>query len=250
MQSVDEEVPIESSDVLLNFLGLIGDVITLALFEPIGIVAVAPISALLVFVSRRFSPSVIDMGRIQADLWGPLVSVYQEQIVGLVSVRSTPTGMAEMLASHERAARRLLNARFYELASVRWLRQWGDFGSIAMVLFIGLGAILADANASMTGVALLAVMQLGSNLTWGQEDANSALGEYGHVERIRSLMSSLESERYTEGCRENLPEAWPNTGALEFRDVVMRYGDSVALNQLSFCVGERKTRLISEVKIF
>lgn len=194
---------------------------------------------LLVAKYRHFAR---DIQRLESISKSPIVNCITETLNGLASVRAS--GYQSLLKRRIFADVNVNQAcaLLRERAQV-WLTMRLEILSVcistASALLPVLPFAIQDARASFVGVALIHSLELSKFIQSLAQMFAQMEQKFTSPERIFEF-GAVESEAVLVAPQDtNLPAGWPLKGAIEFRDVTMRYRPELdpALRGLSFVVG-------------
>lgn len=174
-------------------------------------------------VHLHTTPRVANLAASRIGTKAPLYSHFIESLNGLVTIRAF--GWA---AAYGRKTLRLLDAAqrpYYLLLCIqRWLVLVLNLVVAGMaVLLMSLAvALRSHVNPGFLGVALVMMMSLGGTLTGFIQYWTLLETSLGAVARIKSFSEDTPSE-LLEAENGDPGKEWPQQGAVEFKDVGVKY---------------------------
>ncbi|RFU31112.1 hypothetical protein B7463_g5220, partial [Scytalidium lignicola] len=238
MQMVDLTLP----SAMINCFFQIGSVIGMAILTCLAtkyLAVILPLVAVILFVVQKFYLRTSRQLRLMdLEAKSPLYSHFIESLNGLVTLRSYGWSRNAMKKNLQ-----LLDTSqqpYYLLFSIqRWLTLVLDMivAGIAVVL-IGLTVKLRGTiSPGLLGIAMVNIMEFGQVLSslitfWTLLETS-----LGAIARIKAFSSETPSENLPMEVQD-VPEAWPSRGAVEFRNITASYNPEIppALTNLSFSI--------------
>uniref|UniRef100_A0A6Q2ZLR8 ATP-binding cassette sub-family C member 5 n=1 Tax=Esox lucius TaxID=8010 RepID=A0A6Q2ZLR8_ESOLU len=215
------------------------------------------VTYIMVSISAIFV-SVIGIFSILACLWHSLRSLFQRSIREMKRMEnisrspwislttSTIQGLSTIHAYNKKDQYIQLfkemsdnNSNHFLLfyCGTRWLSFWLDFLSTLITLMVALFVVLSPPetiNPAMKGLALSYTIQLTGMLQYVVRLSTELEAKFLSVERLQEYIEGCVSEAPRRVKDAHIPEGWPRSGAITFKDYTMRYRDNtpIVLNGL------------------
>eukprot|EP00759_Apiculatamorpha_spiralis_P049118 PhF_6_TR44185/c1_g1_i1/m.67737 len=246
IECVDSTLPDTYSWTLLMLVGVIGS---------LGLVCVAtPYISVVVVISffgyywlyNYYTVTYRGLKRLDGLYRAPVLSLMAECVNGLPSIRAC--GLTQWInEEHNERLERSAQPIYCMLLSMRWLSSRLEFIGTSIAFFCALLAVIqkvatsaSSVDVAITGLAItsaLTITQILSTLTrlCGEMEA-----QMNSVERIKHACETIPQERDVDYNEKNPAPAlsWPTSGAIEFRNIDLRYRDGLplVLKNISFKV--------------
>ncbi|XP_026193806.1 canalicular multispecific organic anion transporter 2 [Cyclospora cayetanensis] len=273
---IDEALP---SALLSYVTTLITCLLTLSVISvvfPSFLLVVIPLLFYYASVQNFYVPTSRQLQRIETVSRSPVISHFQETLEGTETIRAYREEARFFAVS---AARLDANSKIYymSIAANRWLAVRLELVGAAVVCSSALFAVLGRGiiTGGLGGLAVSYALSVTQQLNWLVRMASDRETAIVSVERVRDYSEGIDAERLepTVGVppstaagqpvfaataataaaagaerslvswREKLPEGWPLEGAVEVRDLCVRYRPDLplVLKGISFCIrsGER-----------
>ncbi|XP_078145366.1 ATP-binding cassette sub-family C member 12 [Centroberyx gerrardi] len=201
-------------------------IITISAIFPPLLVAVAVMGAVFTLILFVFQRSIRQMKRMENISRSPCISLTTCTLQGLSTIHAY--NKRDSYVEHH-----------YLLfhCGTRWLSFWLDFMSATMTLLVALFVVLSSNDVispAMKGLALSYTIQLTGMLQYVVRQSTEVEARFNSVERLQEYITDCVSEapRQTKGGQ--IPEDWPQEGAITFLDYKMRYRENtpIVLNGL------------------
>ncbi|KAI0768143.1 ABC protein [Trametes elegans] len=230
IENIDNQLPVSMRLFVLTIANVIGSVIIITVVEHYFIIAAVAIAVGYNYFAGFYRASARELKRLDAMLRSLLYAHFSESLSGLPTIRSYGE-VNRFLRDNEYYVDLEDRAAFLTVTNQRWLAIRLDFLGGLMTFVV---AILAVSNTSGINPA-----QIGLVLTY----TTSLTQLCGMVTRqsaeVENYMSSVE--RIVEYSRDDQipqeapheipdnkpPAEWPAQGAIEFKEVVMRYREGL-----------------------
>ncbi|KAJ3360077.1 hypothetical protein GGF32_008665 [Allomyces javanicus] len=240
-RTIDRTIPSISYQILTFVLSLAGTLVTIATATPWFLVALIPIVAVFMYVQRIYLASSREIKRVSMAQNSSVFQHLNESLEGLETVRAFAADAQFETAAEVKVDLSATGAYTMNATRVWLLVQLELLGAV----MVGVFGILAVAT-PVTGTAVL-----GTALTFAMRTTSmfSALimvsaaleNSLVSMERVQEYMDvPAEASDETSFA---LDAAWPQHGAIEFRDYSTRYRDTLdlVLNHINLKIsaGER-----------
>lgn len=126
-------------------------------------------------------------------------------------------------------------------SGTRWLSFWLDFMASTMTLMVSLFVVLSSNDVispALKGLAMSYTIQLTGMLQYVVRQATEVEARFSSVERLLEYITDCKSEGPRHIKEAQVPEDWPKSGAITFRDYKMKYREEtpIVLNGLQFAI--------------
>ncbi|OCT54510.1 Oligomycin resistance ATP-dependent permease [Cladophialophora carrionii] len=205
-------------------------------------VALGPLFILFLFASSYYRSSAREIKRHEAVLRSTVFARFSESISGVASIRAY--GLQAYFTARLRDAIDQMNSAYYlTFANQRWLSTRLDAIGNMLVFVTGILVVTDrfNVNPSIAGLVLSYVLAIVQMIQFTVRQLAEVENNMNATERIHYYGTQLEEEAPLK-ARE-VPDNWPQTGAITFSKVEMRYraGLPLVLQGLDFHItgGER-----------
>lgn len=216
-------------------LNVLASLATAVIATPAFAIGLAPLLVAYAFVRRYYVRTSRELQRLESLSRSPLLSLLGETTAGISVVRAFRGARA---AAAELRARLDDNQKAYFATTNanRWLACRTETLSSALTASAALVAVVSARGAgayftSFAGLAISTVLGLSQSLNWAVRMSADVESSLVAVERVAEYSAfavearvapapSVEQSRTWELAQ---PESWPSAGALEFRNLRMRY---------------------------
>ena len=262
MDATDMFVPSFLSEFLESIVFLTSTVVVCAIYVPIILAVCVPAGYLFYRFRSFFSANSRELKRMQATTRSPLYTLFAETCAGLEHIRAfnmQDVFKRRFLEIADRNCRVFFHAWILVPYSILRMDILGSL--LILSVSIGLVALEGRIAAASAGLALAYSLQLMGRLQMSVSVSIELENNMISVERLQ-MLNKIPQEKETIGDDEHLvPKAWPNRGAVEFKDVKIRYraelpdvvkGVSLSVPERSFVgvcgrTGSGKSTLLSAV---
>jgi ABC-type multidrug transport system fused ATPase/permease subunit len=205
-------------------------------------VALGPLFILFLFASSYYRSSAREIKRHEAVLRSTVFARFSESISGVASIRAY--GLQPYFTTRLRDAIDQMNSAYYlTFANQRWLSTRLDAIGNMLVFVTGILVVTDrfNVNPSIAGLVLSYVLAIVQMIQFTVRQLAEVENNMNATERIHYYGTQLEEEAPLKG--REVPDNWPQTGAITFNKVEMRYraGLPLVLQGLDFHItgGER-----------
>ncbi|KAH0842428.1 hypothetical protein AYO21_10499 [Fonsecaea monophora] len=205
-------------------------------------VALGPLFVLFLFASSYYRASAREIKRHEAVLRSTVFARFSESISGVASIRAY--GLQSFFATRLRDAIDQMNSAYYlTFANQRWLSTRLDAIGNMLVFVTGILVVTDrfNVNPSIAGLVLSYVLAIVQMIQFTVRQLAEVENNMNATERLHFYGTQLEEEAPLKGAE--VPDNWPQTGAITFNKVEMRYraGLPLVLHGLDFHIrgGER-----------
>eukprot|EP00762_Andalucia_godoyi_P000869 ANDGO_03846.mRNA.1 ABC transporter C family member 10 len=252
MSDVDDTFPDLVENLAVIFLWQLGSLAVVAAIIPLFVVAIPPMVLLYYGIQRFYISTCRQLRRWDAVLRSPIISHFAETLQGVDVIRAFGKADSVVLQEHWLLSRKHLPASSMEFLSTRWLDFWLGFLNAFLMGFSAMFLVLArngdgetssidpsDAGLVLTSAAsVLGLLNFAVFLAAMVESGLNSVDRILHydslpvepparlpfpVEPGTAAAAPTTTRTTTAMALEKTVLTWPNTGHLEFRNVVMRY---------------------------
>ncbi|KAL4093934.1 hypothetical protein PRIC1_011364 [Phytophthora ramorum] len=228
--TVDESIPATWSMLLNTFISVLVTLATISYVTPIFMIILLPVLVGYFISQRYFIKSSRELQRLDSISRSPVFALLSETLDGLPTIRAY-RAETQFSTKNEELLDRNQRAYFLNFAVNCWLALRLEFAGTLIAAFAALTAVLAHSSdpergaafAGLAGVSLTYAFSVTQSLNWSVRMLSQLQTQMISVERIKNYtVMDMEAELTSVG---KLPPAqeWPSAGAIEFRDVNLRY---------------------------
>ncbi|XP_053195402.1 ATP-binding cassette sub-family C member 12 [Scomber japonicus] len=239
-EEVDSVLPLNMDPFLQFSLLVTFTIIIISSVFPPMLVAVVVIGALFTLILFIFQRSVREMKRMENISRSPCISLTASTLQGLSTIHAY-----NVRDSHIKLFKSLndINSNHFLLfhSGTRWLSFWLDFMASTMTLMVSLFVVLSSNDVispALKGLAMSYTIQLTGMLQYVVRQATEVEARFSSVERLLEYITDCKSEGPRHIKEAQVPEDWPKSGAITFRDYKMKYREEtpIVLNGLQFTI--------------
>uniref|UniRef100_A0A6Q2ZP50 ATP-binding cassette, sub-family C (CFTR/MRP), member 12 n=1 Tax=Esox lucius TaxID=8010 RepID=A0A6Q2ZP50_ESOLU len=231
---VDTMLPFNMENFLQFCLMVTYIMVSISAVFPFLLIAIVLVGAIFSsFLHQRISlsRSIREMKRMENISRSPWISLTTSTIQGLSTIHAY-NKKDQYIQLDNNSNHFLL---FY--CGTRWLSFWLDFLSTLITLMVALFVVLSPPetiNPAMKGLALSYTIQLTGMLQYVVRLSTELEAKFLSVERLQEYIEGCVSEAPRRVKDAHIPEGWPRSGAITFKDYTMRYRDNtpIVLNGL------------------
>nr|XP_023029414.1 multidrug resistance-associated protein 4-like isoform X2 [Leptinotarsa decemlineata] len=173
----------------------------------------------------------------------PVFSFFISSLMGITTIRASEmehtlkTQFYKLMDTYTSAAR-LCNVCAHSFSF------WVDFIGIIIIattvyFFIALHNTFNGSDASFVGLGIYHSLQLSAIVQYGMRRSIDVIHSVVSIERIIEY-SKLPTEDCNENIRGILHNEWPQTGKIEYKNVSMKYSDTLALRGITFTINPKE----------
>lgn len=239
-EEVDTVLPLHMDPFLQFCLMVSFTLVIISTVFPAMLVAVVVIGAVFTLILFIFQRSIRHMKRMENISRSPCISLTTSTLQGLSTIHAY-----NIRDSHIKMFKELndINSNHYLLfhSGTRWLSFWLDFMAASMTLMVGLFVVLTDdsvISAAMRGLAMSYTIQLTGMLQYVVRQSTEVEARFNSVERLQEYIKDCKSEAPRHIKDVKIPEYWPKSGAITFKNYKMSYRENtpIVLNGLNFVI--------------
>jgi ABC-type multidrug transport system fused ATPase/permease subunit len=224
-----------------------GTLIVAAISNLIVVTYVAPVFlGAIVFqifyqrIASRYLASSRELKRIESVSSSPIYAQFSETLNGLETIRAY-NSQKRVIEDIQHKVDANHRAFFYLFAANRWLYFRNAILSGTIVFMAGFSIIFSGVTAGWAGLAFTFASQLTSKMSAMVQTHASLEMSMNSVERVEEYSrTDQEPPAIVEDNRP--PENWPQHGAIEFKDLSIRYDKDLplVLKNISFSVNPKE----------
>ncbi|BGP39125.1 hypothetical protein JCM10450v2_003079 [Rhodotorula kratochvilovae] len=220
--------------------GVVGSVVLIAIVQPWFLLVVVLVLCLYAFAARFYRQSARELKRLDNLLRSSLYASFSESLSGLTTIRAY--GETDRFLAQTSAYLDLEDRAYYlTVINQRWLGLRLDFFGSCLtfaVAMFGVGT-RTSVTPAQTGLVLSYILTISSAFSWMVRQGAEVENDLNSVERVLHYANNLDKEAPAVIEDSRPPPEWPSGGAIEFKDVVMRYRPDLppVLKGLSLSIG-------------
>ncbi|KAF9313900.1 hypothetical protein BG003_004712 [Podila horticola] len=226
--STDETLPFNWINVFSCAMSVIGTIIVIATTTPIFLAIVPPLVILYLLIQAYYIRASRALKRVDSISKSPIYQHFSESLAGVTTIRALG---AEDRFILENATRANIagNAYFSWVVSNRWLQirleGLGAIVVLAAALFVVLSRDSLPPQA--IGLSLTYALSVTADITWLVRSYCDLQNQLVAVERMNEYATkNQEAPAETDA---KLPENWPQSGHVEFKNYSTRYREGLDL---------------------
>ncbi|KAH6876396.1 hypothetical protein B0T10DRAFT_414530 [Thelonectria olida] len=215
---IDERIALSWSLFFSNLLRLVGIVIASCFASVYLIPPAVLLLGLGTVTGGRYLAASRPLKRLESNAKSPVFELFNTTLTGISTIRAfqrTHTYLTEMHKSLDA----WVMTTFYIALANRWMSFRMALIASLFSVAVGVVIIVNPIDAALAGLALSFILDFSESLRWTIRCYGDMELEMNSMERVIEYMS-LETEPLS-GDRP--PSAWPSSGAIEFRNVVVSY---------------------------
>ncbi|XP_063336137.1 ATP-binding cassette sub-family C member 12 isoform X2 [Pelmatolapia mariae] len=237
-EEVDTVLPLHMDPFLQFCLLVTFTILIIASVFPYMLVAVVIMGALFTLILFLFQRGIRHMKKMENISRSPCISLTTSTLQGLSTIHAynTRNSHIEMFKSLND-----INSSHFLLfhSGTRWLSFWLDFMAATMTLLVSLFVVLSSNDfiaPSLKGLAISYTIQLTGMLQYVVRQSTEVEARFNSVERLQEYIMDCKSEAPRHVKEAQIPQDWPSSGGVSFKDYKMRYRENtpIVLNGLDF----------------
>ncbi|XP_077574200.1 ATP-binding cassette sub-family C member 10 isoform X1 [Stigmatopora nigra] len=237
--SVDDSLPFILNILLANVFALLGTLAVTSVALPWSLLALPPLGLLYFSTQRFYRHTSRELKRLCSITLSPVYSHFSETLCGLATIRASRS----CARFEEESVRRLEeNQRclFLSNAATQWLDIRLQLIGVAVVTSLAIIAVIQHSlnvvDPGLVGLTLSYALSVTALLSGLISSFTQTEMQLVSVERAQEYSSHLPEEPQEQNPE--LAPAWPQHGSVEFRNVVLAYGEGLpnALDGVNFTV--------------
>ncbi|KAG6582881.1 ATP-binding Cassette (ABC) Superfamily [Phytophthora cinnamomi] len=228
--TVDESIPATWSMLLNTFISVLVTLATISYVTPIFMIILLPVLVGYYISQRYFIKSSRELQRLDSISRSPVFALLSETLDGLPTIRAY-RAETQFSTKNEELIDRNQRAYFLNFAVNCWLALRLEFAGTLIAAFAALTAVLAHSSdpergaafAGLAGVSLTYAFSVTQSLNWSVRMVSQLQTQMVSVERIKNYTVMDTEAALTSVGKLPPAQEWPSAGAIEFRDVNLRY---------------------------
>jgi ABC-type multidrug transport system fused ATPase/permease subunit len=241
MEGVDDHLSWNIDQSIRSLTQTLGALVLIITVMPLMLLVIVPVLLIYWRLQREYRTAAREAKRLESISRSPVFAHFKEMATGLFVIRAF---------AREETFRDTFLQNVWDM-NQRWfcsimLNRWFSTRVPLLSGLISIGASVAVVLAVIGGwltpgfAGLVLTYSLGfwGTLNWAVRAFSEVESRMTNVERLRHYATIAPEPDVTRQRSEPLPEKWPATGAVEFRDVCVRYAPHLplVLNGVSFSV--------------
>lgn len=223
---IDNQLPVSMRMLILTVSGVAGSIITISVVEPYFIIVAFFMGIGYVLFSSFYRASAREIKRIDSMLRSLMYSHLSESLTGLSTLRSY--GQVSRFVRDNEFFTDLENrAIFLASTNQRWLTVRLDICGALLVFFVAFFAVIdvSKINPAQVGLILTFTTSLIQTCAMVTRQVAEVENYMNAVERVShySDQTVISQEAAHEKPETKPGPQWPESGAIEFKDVSMKY---------------------------
>ncbi len=237
LELIDNDLPQSIDSFIFQFMSAIVSAVFVFIGSGYVAAAIPACLALLILLQFYYLRTSRQLRLLDIEAKAPLFSQFLETVNGIACIRAY--GWTQNYSDRNYNALNASQKPFYLLYCIqRWLTLVLDlFNAGVAIMLVGIATNIQNGSTSFLGVALFNIVTFSSTLqtlvtAWTQVEM--ALGA---INRIRSFVKTVKDENVATEIEE-VPEEWPQHGAISFTNVSASYETSSepVLKDISFSI--------------
>uniref|UniRef100_A0A3P9AB43 ATP-binding cassette sub-family C member 5 n=1 Tax=Esox lucius TaxID=8010 RepID=A0A3P9AB43_ESOLU len=233
---VDTMLPFNMENFLQFCLMVTYIMVSISAVFPFLLIAIVLVGAIFSVILYLFQRSIREMKRMENISRSPWISLTTSTIQGLSTIHAY-NKKDQYIQLFKEMSDNNSNHFLLFYCGTRWLSFWLDFLSTLITLMVALFVVLSPPetiNPAMKGLALSYTIQLTGMLQYVVRLSTELEAKFLSVERLQEYIEGCVSEAPRRVKDAHIPEGWPRSGAITFKDYTMRYRDNtpIVLNGL------------------
>ncbi|RMZ89115.1 hypothetical protein DV736_g3657, partial [Chaetothyriales sp. CBS 134916] len=191
-------------------------------------VALGPLFVLFLFATNYYRASAREMKRHEAVLRSVVFARFSESISGIASIRAY--GLHKYFTSRLRDAIDQMNSAYYlTFANQRWLSTRLDMIGNLLVFTVSILVVTDrfNVNPSIAGLVLSYILAIVQMIQFTVRQLAEVENNMNATERLHYYGTELDEEAPLK--LKEVPDSWPQAGAITFSKVEMRYRPELPL---------------------
>ncbi|KAF9935782.1 hypothetical protein BGZ67_002988 [Mortierella alpina] len=235
--SIDELTPWNFINVFVCGCSVLGTIVVIATTTPVFLAIVPPLVITYLLVQSFYIRSSRALKRIDSVSKSPIYQHFSETLAGVTTIRALDAN-ERFIADNAVKADIAANAYFSWIVTNRWLQIRLEGLGAVVVLAAALFAVLSrnSLSSANVGLALSYALSVTQDITWLVRSYCDLNNQLVAVERVDEYANkNPEAPTDTDVA---LPENWPQSGQVEFKNYSTRYreGLDLVIKNISFTV--------------
>ncbi|MFH4974055.1 hypothetical protein AB6A40_000764 [Gnathostoma spinigerum] len=233
IDEIDIKLPFTFEVFLHNTLTSVGFVLIIAWVFPIFLLACIPIFGIFIVFVLAFRAGIRSLKRAENISRSPLFDWISASMEGLVTIHSFGQTNRFIEALKVKLDHNS-GAMFMYHSAMRWLAIWLDILVVLTTFIVSLCIVILTGYVapSDAGMALAFAIQMSGIVQFAVRTQTELEAMMTSVERVNYYATHIESEDDWEQKKDDppLPPDWPQSGAIEFKEVKLRYRPDLELS--------------------
>ncbi|CAK9265220.1 unnamed protein product [Sphagnum jensenii] len=225
---IDRSVAISANMFLVAIFQLTSTFLLIGFVSTLSLWAILPLLLAFYYAYLYYQSTAREVKRLDSITRSPVYAQFGEALNGLASIRAYKV-YDRMAIMNGKAMDMNARFNFVNMSSNRWLSIRLEFLGGLMIWMTGTLAVLGNARATdpaafapLMGLLLSYAFNITQIMTTALRLASMAENSFNAVERVGNYTDiTPEAPLVVEDYRP--PPGWPSAGAIEFKNVVMRY---------------------------
>lgn len=241
MEGVDDQLSWNIDQSIRSLTQTLGALVLIISVMPLMLLVIVPVLLIYWRLQLEYRTAAREAKRLESISRSPVFAHFKEMATGLFVIRA----FAREETFRDRFLQNVWNMNQRWFCSIM-LNRWFSTRVPLLSGLISVGASIAVVVAVIGGwltpgfAGLVLTYSLGfwGTLNWAVRAFSEVESRMTSVERLRHYATITPEPDVTRQRNEPLPEGWPARGAVEFRDVCVRYAPHLplVLNGVSFSV--------------
>lgn len=250
MATIDEVLAGSISQATNSLFSVFGALVAIALAtNGVLVILLIPLSVLYYDIQKVFRKTNTTIARLESVTRSPIYADFSEILGGLGTIRAFKEENV-FIAKLEAAVDKNTVPLMLQSQAGYWLGIRLDAMGSLITFFVAFLAVGCDTflseyvgdnfiSAGYLALGLTYSFSLTASLKFCIRVAAQLEAQMNSVERVKNYSENVDQEEETVGEAAELPPGWPTVGAIEGRDVEMRYRDGpLVLKGLNFSIEE------------
>ncbi|MCP8719280.1 MAG: ABC transporter transmembrane domain-containing protein [Asgard group archaeon] len=228
--SLDNEIGEQMRLFIFPLALLIGIVILCICYLPWFAIAVPFLAFAFIFLANFYQGSSREIKRLEATQRSLVYNNFNETLTGMSTIKAF-NAEKDFIKKNDHYLNKMNEAYYLSIATQRWLCVHLDLVTCLVALIVCLLCITGQfgISASSTGLLINYVLQLIGILSLTIRSMTQVENEMNSVERLHEYAFELPQEKEYFKPEVKVPEEWPQSGYIQFKDVHMRYRPNLPL---------------------
>lgn len=228
MYSIDEHLPWKFMDLIYLSIAVSTTIILIAVTTPAFIIMIPVIAAVYYAIQQYFLWATRSLKRINSASISPLYQHFDETLNGMSTIRAMEV---QQQFIEENGKRTDNNANAY--AAYMYCNRWVDLRlqvlSAGIIFVVTLSGVLGrySIDPSLIGLTLNYALSISNIVMWLCRDYSDWQSHLVAIERVQEYTDKNTEAPATTNTV--VPENWPSTGRIVFKDYSTRYREGLDL---------------------
>ncbi|KAJ9526631.1 hypothetical protein QJQ45_017605 [Haematococcus lacustris] len=236
-EAVDVQVSGSVNMALICLVNALLSILVVSLVSPVALVALGPMSLLYYRIQAVYIATSRELKRLDSLAFSPIFQHFSESLQGLMSIRAFDK--QALFIGQNKHNLNTSNRAYWPIQVVnRWLSVRLELMGAAIVFVTAVCVtVIMPASSGLVGLAISSALNLTGIMNWMVRQMTELEVNMNSVERMTEYLK-YEEEAAAEVLGKQPPAGWPHAGAIEVRDLTVRYRPDLdpVLRSLSFSV--------------